>query len=284
MSETANPADKQKHPRYQTICPGTFYTGDQAVDCEVLNISVGGAKIRLAESVEVASRARLRIARVGEFFGRVAWRDGAILGIDFQDQLRQTASIVEDILNEDVSREEGHHHPRTSVLWSGRLLCQGEATNCRILNISLQGAMIRPEKPFKGGPEVILNIDRSGQFAGSIVWQEGEQLGIEFLEEPEHIVRVLGDAVLQVAALGQKRTSHALAIYARYWGLSGRSRAARCMSAYSQKRTSQALTRLGFPARAWHGSPWHGLPSWLPRRHVPFPGGERLSSPGLWRH
>ncbi len=60
--------------------------------------------------------------------------------------------------------------------------------------------MIRPEKPFKGGPEVILHTDRFGQFAGSIVWQEGEKLGIEFLEGPEHIVRALGDAVLQVAA------------------------------------------------------------------------------------
>jgi hypothetical protein len=63
----------------------------------------------------------------------------------------------------------------------------------------------------KGGPEVILHVDRFGQFAGSIVWQEVEQLGIEFLEEPEHIVRDLGDAVLQVAASGQKPTSSATA-------------------------------------------------------------------------
>ncbi len=206
MSKTANPADKQKHPRYQTLCPGKFYTRGRVVDCDVLNISAGGVKIRLSQQVEAASQVRLRIDRVGEFSGRVAWRDGAILGIDFHDQLHEIARIVEDILNEDVSREEGRRYPRTSVLWSGRLLCEGEATDCRILNISLQGAMIRPENPFKGGPEVILHTDRFGQFAGSIVWQEVEQLGIEFLEEPEHIVRVLGDAVLQMAASGQKRT------------------------------------------------------------------------------
>ncbi len=200
MSETANPTDRQKHPRYQTLCPGKFYTGGRVVDCDVLNISAGGAKIRLARQVEATSQVRLRIDRVGEFSGRVAWRDGVILGIEFHDQLREIARIVEDILNKDVSRDERRRHPRTSVLWSGRLLCQGEATDCRILNISLQGAMIQPEKPFKGDPEVILHTDRFGQFAGSIVWQEGEQLGIEFLEEPEHIVRILGDAVLQVAA------------------------------------------------------------------------------------
>ncbi len=211
MSETVNPADMQKHPRYQMLCPGKFYTGGRVVDCDVLNISAGGAKIRLAQPVEAASQVGLRIDRVGEFSGRVAWRDGAILGIDFHDQLREIARIVEGILNESVSRDERRRHPRNSVLWSGRLLCEGEATDCRILNISLQGAMIRPEKPFKGGPEVILHTDRFGQFAGSIVWQEVEQLGIEFLEEPEHIVRVLGDAVLQMAASGQKPTSSATA-------------------------------------------------------------------------
>ena len=201
MNKTANPAERQKHPRYQTLCSGKFYAGDRTVDCDVINISVGGAKVRLAQEIEITSQPWLRIEGIGEFTGRIAWRDGAFLGIQFHDELRDIARIVQDILNEDVSRDERRCHPRTSVLWSGRLLCEGEATDCRILNISLRGAMIRPDRPFKGGPEVIVHIDRFGQFAGSIVWQEGEQLGIEFLEKPEHIARVFGDAVLQVTAL-----------------------------------------------------------------------------------
>ena len=196
MSETANPADKQKHPRYQTLCPGKLYAGDRVVDCDVLNLSIGGAKIRLAEPVETASQVRLRIERVGEFSGRVAWQDGATLGIEFHDQLREIARIVEDILSEDVSRDERRGHPRTSVLRSGRLLYQGQSTDCRILNISLGGARIRLDKPFSGGPEVILKIDRFSQVLGSVIWQDGEHLGIEFLGETEHIVQVLGDAVL----------------------------------------------------------------------------------------
>ncbi len=67
MSETANPADKQTHPRYQTLCPGKFYTGGRVVDCDVLNISAGGAKIRLAQPVEAAPQVRLRIERVGGY-------------------------------------------------------------------------------------------------------------------------------------------------------------------------------------------------------------------------
>ena len=206
MNKTADPADRQKHPRYQTFCPGKLYTGGRIVDCEVINISVDGAKVRLAQEIEVASQARLRIEGIGEFTGRIAWRDGQFLGIEFPDELRDVARIVADILNEDENHKERRRHPRTSVLWSGRLLCEGEATDCRIVNISLQGAMIRPDKPFKGGPEVIIHIDRFGQFAGSIVWQEDEQLEIEFLEDPEHIARVFGDAVLQVADTVQEQT------------------------------------------------------------------------------
>ena len=154
----------------------------------------------IAEAVEAASQVRLRIERVGEFSGRVAWRDGVMLGIEFHDQLREIARIVEDILSEDVSRDERRRQPRTSVLWSGKLLYQGQSTDCRILNISLSGAKVRLDKPFNGGPEVILKIDRFSQISGSIIWQDGKHLGIEFLGETEHIVRVLGDAVLQGAA------------------------------------------------------------------------------------
>ncbi len=60
MNKTANPAHKQKHPRYQTLCPGKFYTGDQVVDCDVLNISAGGAKIRLDQQVfDLSQRQRI---------------------------------------------------------------------------------------------------------------------------------------------------------------------------------------------------------------------------------
>ena len=86
------------HPRHQTICPGKFYIGDQVIDCVVFNISVGGAKIHLTEPVDATSQARLWIERIGEFSGRVAWRNGATLGIEFHDQLHDIERIVQDML------------------------------------------------------------------------------------------------------------------------------------------------------------------------------------------
>ncbi len=91
------------HPRYETDYPGKFSMGDRFVDCVVLNISVGGAKIRVAGPVTripvaTAAPVRLRIERIGEFSGRVVWHNGTTMGIQFHDQLREIEPIVEDML------------------------------------------------------------------------------------------------------------------------------------------------------------------------------------------
>ncbi len=87
------------HPRYEIFCLGEFSIGDQTVDCMVLNISVGGAKISVGGPIDDASQVRLRIERIGAFAGRVVWRDGTTMGIAFHDQLRDIEHIVEDMLS-----------------------------------------------------------------------------------------------------------------------------------------------------------------------------------------
>ncbi len=89
MSEPAKLTSRQQHPRHSTQCPGKLYTGGREVDCEILNISVGGAKVRLAEPVETNSEVRVRIDRVGEFSGRIIWCRGTTLGIEFRDELSE---------------------------------------------------------------------------------------------------------------------------------------------------------------------------------------------------
>ncbi len=202
MSEPAKLTDRQQHPRHSTQCSGKFYAGDREVDCEILNISVGGAKVRLAEPVETNSEVRVRIDRVGEFSGRVAWCKGTILGIEFHEELSELARIIEDLLGGDVSDDARQDEARSSVLWSGKLLSAGQVMNCRVLNISAKGAQLRAQKPFECGLEVILSIDRYGEFAGKLVWQDGANLGIRFNDDPENIARVLGEALPSIRQSG----------------------------------------------------------------------------------
>lgn len=196
MSGPPNLKDRHKHPRHETLCTGTVFVGEQAMECDVLNISTGGAKIRLPEMVETDSTLRIRIDRVGEFTGRVAWRNGSTCGVEFHDELAEVARIVEDILSdsEGISRDV-REQPRTSVLWVGELRSAGRTVDCRILNISLRGAQLMADEPIDCGLGVILSIERFGEFAAKLIYQDGEILGVQFQDTPEDILRILGDAL-----------------------------------------------------------------------------------------
>ncbi len=82
------------HVRHETACPGTFSSKDQAVDCVVLNVSVGGAKLRLNGKIDVTAQVKLRVEQVGEFAGRVIWRNDATLGIEFNEPLRDIDRVA----------------------------------------------------------------------------------------------------------------------------------------------------------------------------------------------
>ena len=170
-------------------------SGDQEVDCEVLNISVGGAKLRIAEPIETNGQVRVKIRRVGEFNARVAWRNGTTMGVEFQDELTALARIVEDVLSAESSGEDRRDSARTSVLWSGKLRSAGQLSDCRILNFSLKGVQLLAEKEIQCGLEVILWIERFGEFATKLVWQDGQSIGVQFEDPPKTIEARFGDSL-----------------------------------------------------------------------------------------
>jgi len=195
MSELAKLVDRQKSPRHSTLCPGKLVSGDEEVDCEVLNVSVGGVKIRTSQPIETNAHVRVRILRVGEFAGRVAWRNGTTMGVEFQDELTELARIVEDVLSIETERNERREDARASVLWSGKLRSAGQLTNCRIVNFSLKGVQLLAEKEIDCGLEVILWIERFGEFTTKLIWQDGESIGIQFNDPPKTIEHRFGDSL-----------------------------------------------------------------------------------------
>jgi hypothetical protein len=195
MSELAKSVDRQKHPRHATLCPAKLVSGDEEVDCEVLNVSVGGAKIRMCQPVETNSHVRVKLGRLGEFAGRVAWRNGTTLGVEFQDEIAEMARIVEDILSAEADSGERREDARASVLWSGKLRSAGQLANCRIVNFSLKGVQLLAEKEIDCGLEVILWIERFGEFTTKLIWQDGESIGVQFVDPPKTIEARFGDSL-----------------------------------------------------------------------------------------
>jgi PilZ domain len=197
MSELAKRQERQRqrHPRHATLCPGTLISGDEEVDCEVLNISVGGAKIRVAHPIQTATNVCVKILRVGEFTGRVAWCNGTTMGVEFQDELTEFARIIEEVLRDESTKEEQREDARASVLWSGKLRSSGQITNCRIVNFSLRGVQLLTEKEVNCGLEVILWIERFGEFTTKLIWQDGPSIGVQFNDPPKTIASRFGDSL-----------------------------------------------------------------------------------------
>ncbi|MEM7224642.1 MAG: PilZ domain-containing protein [Pseudomonadota bacterium] len=191
----AEDIERHKFPRNSVLLPAVLSVGEQEVACEILNLSDGGAKVRLSDPIECSETAVLTIEPHGALICSTAWQNGHFVGlaIDTQDEKQQ--AVLQEIIANPESSSDRRDYPRTSVLWSGRIHAAGRVAECRVLNISALGAKVRLLESLQHGTEVSLMIDRFGEFPSDVVWQEGEYLGINFRDEPEDIVRIVEPAL-----------------------------------------------------------------------------------------
>ncbi len=194
-SEAADLKDRHRHPRTGVLCPAKLASGGQAWDCEILDISAGGAKVRLPKPLDPAAEFSLTIGSHGTFPVRVRWQNGPYLGVAFLCDLETSTRLVKDVIENPATSREQREHPRTAVLWTGRLHAGAQGADCRVLNISATGAKIHLLEPIPPAPIVSLRIERFGEFPGDVIWREGEFLGIKFRDDPEDIVQIFGSAV-----------------------------------------------------------------------------------------
>jgi len=81
--ESPTPPSGQEHrghARAEVLVAARLLCGGVWRPCEVVNISVGGAKLRVRERYEPGQELRLEIEPCGQFTGVVAWARGEELG------------------------------------------------------------------------------------------------------------------------------------------------------------------------------------------------------------
>ena len=88
---TPPPQLQRRHRRIPVIWPGKLSQGEAGVDCAILNISAGGAKLRMTEEQERHGLVALRSPRFGTLHGRIVWRAEAYLGVAFLNAPMQVA-------------------------------------------------------------------------------------------------------------------------------------------------------------------------------------------------
>ncbi len=183
MSEPERPVERQRHPRGLVLYPGTVRCGDSVGDCEVVDLSATGAKVRLEEEFECTSPITLSFD-IGEFEGEVVWQNDEFVGISFNTNPSEVAAAIDAYFYRPTHPTDRRNFVRTSVMWAGKLHLKTLTVNCVVLNISPDGAKIRLENiPDELSPAT-LQVDRIGDLAGEVVWQEGAMIGISFHESP----------------------------------------------------------------------------------------------------
>ena len=74
---------RRYHRRVPVVWSGSFGHGKERVDCAILNLSKGGAKVRIPDPNVRPTQLALESPHFGEFLGRVVWRDGNVMGLSF---------------------------------------------------------------------------------------------------------------------------------------------------------------------------------------------------------
>jgi hypothetical protein len=82
-----------------------------------------------------------------------------------------------------MAAKEVRAHKRYLVSWDATLHQDGRAWECKVVDVSPGGAKIRIGERLTINSEVMLTIDRRGDFPGEVRWQDGNFAGICFLED-----------------------------------------------------------------------------------------------------
>lgn len=195
MNAPVSGQDRQRHVRTATLLPGRIVAGDMSCSCEMLNLSVGGARLRLERVPAGLDRVTVQIEGYPDMSGYVVWRTEHEVGVEFDYESRQSAQQLQSELKPQQVSADQRKSVRVSVLWSGRILGEqgDDDLPCMVLNISAEGARMRLSIPAAGRDfdRIRLHVDRLGQLAGRVAWREADEMAIAFDEDPDRIAEML---------------------------------------------------------------------------------------------
>lgn len=83
--------DRRRFSRASVLWEAAILDGDHADGCVLLNISEGGALLRVLDPFACATTINLDIARVGKLDAQVAWRGADAIGVVFNGDPKEIA-------------------------------------------------------------------------------------------------------------------------------------------------------------------------------------------------
>jgi hypothetical protein len=143
--------------------------------CLVMNIGTGGMKVRFFGNAPEGSTVTVSMRGDQTIHGHVAWRDGDLLGIKFNEQLNHDLGGLATPDNGARKRS-----PRLPVNVHAQIWCEGALTPVKVVNLSPSGvAVVLSGKPPRSR-QVALKVPGLANFPAQVRWSDGDRLGISF--------------------------------------------------------------------------------------------------------
>ncbi len=94
MNEPINPANDREFERKDILFAANLVVGGNRINCEIINISFGGAQVRAPRTLATKSEVTLEIDPFGTFAMEVRWCKKPDAGLKFKDDSSKVAELV----------------------------------------------------------------------------------------------------------------------------------------------------------------------------------------------
>ncbi len=94
MNKLSNPSEIRAHERKDVMFAANLFIGENKVTCEIINISFGGAQVRVSRSLQSGDKMTLEIDPFGSYDMEVRWCRKPDTGLKFNDDQTKVAELV----------------------------------------------------------------------------------------------------------------------------------------------------------------------------------------------
>jgi hypothetical protein len=176
--------EQREFDRYPIALSGKIFlpAEDASFDCQVVNLSGGGAGIQCNEPPPLRSFVILYIDGIGRFKALTTRYVDGELGLQFITSEEKREQLLKDILyfvmhGTKITTRTRRHTRSTDVKWSHFLRPNGDCVRCEALDLSLQGISLKTKVQPPIG-----EITRLGRVYGRVVRHHDDGIAVQFLE------------------------------------------------------------------------------------------------------
>lgn len=196
----AMPHEAQKYKRTAVFLSATVNTDGQAIPCDVLNISAGGALIRTHDAAVIEGPFTIQIQDCEPLKAEVVRSQDDKYGITFQETPKKVAALLEDMLLASPHSREQRNHPRRLVLLGASFYVGDQFVQGKVNNISAGGLCMKAQPLPEPGQTIELNLGRFGTMSVQVVWADDEAMGARFTDPVTQVLERIGHLLPGVSA------------------------------------------------------------------------------------